>query len=231
MEKFLEDIKVNGSWEMQFMNEMYPEKSYEYKSQKICKNRKKIENGDVKDNDIIIRSFAMWLKMKMNNIDNKDDFLKQNEKLFYKNKYFECDFYPKKWNLNKNNVFVKSVVEIEEEEKQAFFDKCFQEKKKKEKKKIKIKVKKDCQEDKDKMRKERDILLKKLNKLQEENDNVENLTEEFKKDYDIVKREVNKMKNDFTKKTGIDPDEYYKFKEFYQKYYDKEEILEKQLNK
>ena len=82
-----------------------------------------------------------------------------------------------------------------------------------------------------KLRKERDALLKKFNHLNEKTDNLENLKDDFEEDYKITKAEVNKLKQKFTEKTGLDPDEFWKVKEFYMKYSDKEEILEKQLNK
>jgi len=275
---FYDDVSVNGSWEMQFMNEMYPDKSETYKKEKICKNRKKIEEGNVNDNDIIIRAYAMWLKMKLHFLiqenpdkDKKDfnKFLRNNDKLFYKVEYFGCDWYPKKWKLDKNNVFIKSVIEIEEDEKNAFFDslekqkkkvaeetkksiiddlqvdedkKIIKKKKKNKKKKTNIEEKiidknnlvnfdKLNKDELSELRKERDNCLKKLNALQEKTDNLENIKDEYKEDYKIVKSEVNKLRSEFTKKTDIDPDEFYKVKEFWKKYYDKEEILEKQLNK
>ena len=82
-----------------------------------------------------------------------------------------------------------------------------------------------------KLRKERDALLKKFNHLNEKTDNLENIKDDFEEDYKITKAEVNKLKQKFTEKTGLDPDEFWKVKEFYMKYSDKEEILEKQLNK
>jgi len=262
MEKiFLDDVKANGSWEMQFMNEMYPDKCLEYKKEKICKNRKKIEDNNVKDGDIIIRAYAMWLKMKIYHIIDKKDFdkfLKKNDKLFYKIEYFGCDWFPRKWNLNRANEFTKSVIEIEQKEKDDFFDNIEKEQKKikkesiidklpvdkpkKEKIKIKIKKKKDsvqnCQENNmdekiSAMKQERDNLLKQLNQLQEKTDNLGNIKDVYKEDYKIVKKELDILYAKMEKQ-GWTKDMLKEFdmkKEFYQKYSDRQEELDDKFKK
>ena len=257
------DIKENGTWAMQFMTAFYPDKKLQYLKEKIVKNDKKFLEKNIKEGDIIIRAYALFLKIKKEQMEMKEVsdfnlFLKCNDKYFHKEEYFGVNYYPKKWKVNpKTGKFKKSVIDIEEEEKDAFFDSLEKEEKKNSiidslpveqnkkkkiiKKKKKVNVEEKISEKKNnvvenseefyKLRKERDALLKKFNHLNEKTDNLENLKDDFEEDYKITKAEVNKLKEKFTEKTGLDPDEFWKVKEFYMKYSDKEEILEKQLNK
>ena len=232
MTDFKTDIKENGSWEMQFMKSMYPEKDEKYHKEKNCKFHKKMKDKNIKDGDIIIRAYSCWLKIKMDNVNEEIDM-----ELFYNDSYFGCNYYPKKWKLTKKNEFItkKSVIEIEQKEKDDFFDAIDKEEKQieMEKQKKKKKKKKSQGDNVSETKKERDQLLIQRNKeeekleiLKEKYEALKEMHNDFKGEKKSVDKELVELYAEMEKK-GWSKDkieEFDKVKKFYRDYAGSEEV-------
>ena len=126
---------------------------------------------------------------------------------------------PAKNNNGEDEVEEKAETEVEEEEKEEKeADKVAENKEEQEEEK---EVKSTpVNNDFEKMKKQRDNVLKKLNKLQEKHDNLSQIHEDFRIDYKEVCNERNKLQLTMEKK-GWNKElrkEFDKYKSFYQKY-------------
>jgi len=139
-------------------------------------------------------------------------------------------FIEMKYNLNFNNFKISKSANKEIKQKEEKQEKKeenipneknetdnFEEKKIKNSE-IKIEVSKSAnKEDFKAMKKERDEILYKINELSQKNEFLEEKQKDLEEDYKVVDYDRKKLKEKFHLKTGIDPDEFYKVKEFYMK--------------
>ena len=118
-------------------------------------------------------------------------------------------FIEMKYNLNFNNFKISKSANKEIKQKEESEE---------EEEEEKIEVSKSAnKEDFKAMKKERDEILYKINELSQKNEFLEEKQKDLEEDYKVVDDDRKKLKEKFHLKTGIDPDEFYKVKEFYMK--------------